>query len=78
MKAIVENKLSPITSTKACAFSEIIVVVIDSRNETELRKGMNSVFHERYVADYFEYGFGHNHVWVMDKDSKKRVLFAEF
>lgn len=43
MKAIVENKLSPITSTKACAFSEIIVVVIDSRNETELRKGMNAV-----------------------------------
>ena len=78
MKAIIENKLSPITSTKACAFSEIIVVVIDSRNETELRKGMNAVFHERYVADYFEYGFGHNHVWVMDKDSKKRMLFAEF
>lgn len=40
MKAIVENKLSPVTSTKACAFAEIIVVVTDSRDETELRKGM--------------------------------------
>lgn len=78
MKATVENKLSPVTSTKACAFAEIIGVVIDSRDETELRKGMNAVFHGRYVADYFEHGFGHNHVWVMDKDSKKRMLFAEF
>ena len=54
------------------------MVVTDSRDETELRKGMNAVFHARYVADYFEHGFGHNHVWVMDKDSKKRVLLAEF
>ena len=78
MKATIENKLSPVTSTKACAFAEIIGVVIDSINETELREKLKEVFHGRYVADYFEHGFGHNHVWVMDKDSKKRVLFAEF
>ena len=78
MIATVENKLSPVTSTKACAFAGIIGVAIDSGDETELRKGMNAVFHGRYVADYFEHGFGHNHVWVMDKDSKKRMLFAEF
>lgn len=78
MKATVENGIEKVTPTKGFALMEIINAVTSSQTEEMLRDSLGKVFVWNYVQDNFDYGFGHNHVWVMDKDSKKRVLLAEF
>lgn len=78
MKATIENGIEKPTPTKGFAMMEIVNAVTSSQTEEALRASLREVFVWNYVQDNFEYGFGHNHVWVMDRDSKKRVLFAEF
>ena len=78
MKTIIENGIENTTSTKSLALVEIINAITPSQTEEGLRIRLRAVFRQSYVQDNFRYGFGHNHAWVMDVESKKRVLFIEF
>lgn len=79
MKAIIENQVENVNTFKAKAFVEVLNAVIMSQDEDELRVNMaETITPDSYEDDYFEYGTGHNHLWVMDKESKKRVIFVEF
>ena len=79
MKAILENQVENVNTFKAKAFIEVLNAVMVSQDEDELRVNMaETITPDSYEDDYFEYGCGHNHLWVMDKESKKRVIFVEF
>lgn len=83
MKAIIEGKLKTMLITTVEIYVEVLNAIIDSNNEQELRNNMNEI-EERYnswkgdFSMFFEYGFGSNHMWVKEKDSKERLIFVEF
>ena len=78
MKVIIENGIERATSTKSLALVEIINAITPAQTEEGLRIRLRAAFRQSYVEGNFRYGFGHNHAWVMDVESKKRVLLIEF
>ncbi len=50
-----------------------------STSEDELRGCMNSlIVRYSYFKLFFDYGFGHNHMWVKASGSLERLILVEF
>ena len=48
-------------------------------SEDELRGCMNSlIVRYSYFKLFFDYGFGHNYMWVKESDSMETLIFVEF
>lgn len=79
MKATVENQIVNPTALKSVSFVELLNLVNKCADEQTLRFLLKREFEvtNTILAGYFEYGFGHNHMWVVDKDSLQRILFVE-
>lgn len=77
MKAIVENPVP-----NPCLYALFITIINDittSYTEEQLRKNMRSTMsiYDR-LSEYVDYGFGHNHMWISDRKTGKRLIFVEF
>lgn len=68
MKAIIENK-----AENSFAFLHALDIVLNCKNETELREASNSINNE-FAG--LKSGFGSSHFWVSENGT--RVIFVEF
>lgn len=89
MKAIIENSVifmehDERNHAMLSGFNYILQAITTSKNETELRKKMDT---EIGNFRYFKYGFGANHMCVHQKDVRsdsstvneaERILIVEF
>lgn len=78
MRTSIETTVKAIKGTNQTlhAFLElnqIIALCTTCKQEQVLRQQMNDSNFE-----YFDYGFGHNHMWVTQKQEDKRILFLTF
>ena len=60
-------------------FVQIINEITSCMSEDELRGCMNSlIVRYPYFKLFFDYGFGHNHMWVKASGSLERLILVEF
>ena len=79
MKAIVENPLINCEPEVLHLFVQIINEITSCMSEDELRGCMNSlIVRYPYFKLFFDYDFGHNHMWVKESDSMETLIFVEF
>ena len=79
MKAIVENPLINCEPEVLHLFVQIINEITSCMSEDELRGCMSSlIVRHPYFKLFFDYGFGHNHMWVKESDSMETLIFVEF
>lgn len=79
MKAIVENPIMNCNIESMNIFVQIINEITSCITEKELRECMNLLsIRNPHLKTFFDYGFGHNHMWVKERDSKERLIFVEF
>ena len=79
MKAIVENPLMNCDPESMNLFVQILNEITSCITEDELRGCMNSlIVRYSYFKLFFDYGFGHNHMWVKASGSLERLILVEF
>ena len=78
MKAVIESKFNSHSESAHAGLAAILNVIISCLTEDQLREEMKSLFLSRYVKNHFEYGFGHNHMWVKEIKGVDRLIFVEF
>lgn len=60
-------------------FVQIINEITSCMSEDELRGCMSSlIVRHPYFKLFFDYGFGHNHMWVKASGSLERLILVEF
>ncbi len=79
MKAIVGNPLMNCDPESMNLFVQILNEITFCITEDELRGCMNSlIVRYSYFKLFFDYGFGHNYMWVKESDSMETLIFVEF
>ena len=79
MKAIVENPLMNCDPESMNLFVQILNEITSCMSEDELRGCMNSlIVRYPYFKLFFDYGFGHNYMWVKESKSSERLVLVEF
>lgn len=79
MKAIVENPLMNCDPESMNLFVQILNEITSCMSEDELKGCMNSlIVRYSYFKLFFDYGFGHNYMWVKESDSMETLIFVEF
>ena len=79
MKAIVENPLMNCDPESMNLFVQILNEITSCMSEDELRGCMSSlIVRHPYFKLFFDYGFGHNHMWVNASGSLERLILVEF
>lgn len=73
MKVNIEKPLHPVNMSKLAEFNIIVSMIINSQNESELRN-----YFEPLKFKHFNFGYGHNHMWIHEKNNQNRLLFVEF
>ena len=81
MKAQVESRISYTELEKL----EVLVAILNRINDCNDEKELRTVFTSgtvNWYKNYFEWGFGANHMWVHEKIdgkiSEKRLILVEF
>lgn len=79
LKAVIEKPLLNNEPEVLHLFVQIINEITSCMLEDELRGCMNSlIVRYSYFKLFFDYGFGHNHMWVKESGSLERLILVEF
>lgn len=79
LKAVIEKPLLNHEPEVLHLFVQIINEITSCMSEDELRGCMNSlIVRYPYFKLFFDYGFGHNHMWVKASGSLERLILVEF
>lgn len=77
MKPVIEEPFRNLQ--QSVTFAELINTIIESRNEQELRDKMFDLSKRHFSFDKtFDFGFGHNHMWVNEHRRSRRLLIVQF
>ena len=79
LKAVIEKPLLNNEPEVLHLFVQIINEITSWMSEDELRGGLSSlIVRHPYVKRCFDYGVGHNHMWVQASGSLERLILVEF
>ena len=79
LKAVIEKPLLNNEPEVLHLFVQIINEITSCMSEDELRGCMSSlIVRPPYFKMFFDYGFGHNHMWVQASGSLERLILVEF
>ena len=79
LKAVIEKPLLNNEPEVLHLFVQIINEITSCMSEDELRGCMSSlIVGHPYFKLFFDYGFGHNHMWVKASGSLERLILVEF
>lgn len=81
MKAQIESLIINTTARSLNAFGLLLNTIVAAKNEKELKENMGNI--KFLLNEYFEFGFGKNHMWVHEKDFDgtpriNRLIYVEF
>lgn len=78
MKAIIEKPLMNCEPESMNLFVKILNEITSCITGDELRGCMNSLIVQYpYFKLFFDYDFGHNHMWVKESGSMETLIFVE-
>ena len=77
MKVTIENKITHLTFKLTELFGLMINTLVQCDNREQLKSELSWLFEDNKVNDYFEYGFGGSHLWIIERCTNNRIIFVE-
>ena len=77
MKVTIENKITHPTFKLSELFGLMINSLVKCENRKQLKNELTWLFQHEEIKEYFEYGFGGNHLWISERCTNNRIIFVE-
>lgn len=76
MNVTIEHPFCPYCDEITELYFKIMNMILFSKDEAELRAGMERLKKENPIDNYFTYGYGASHMWLCQRNpSDKRKVF---
>ena len=77
MKVTIESNLTNPTFKLTDLFGFMINVLVQCDSRESLKNELEWLFSNDNTNEYFQYGFGGGHLWIIEKCTNKRIIFVE-